>query len=343
MGGVNRRIVTLIAALVPIVIFGSLGANMKVPYAAVGPGPTYNTLGTLSGRDIIEISGIEPEDFGGNLNMTTVAVRSELSLFDALGFWIGGRNGLVPLDEVIPPGRTNEEVRELNRLDFEQSERQAERAALRHLDFPLVVEVAEVSETSPSARFLEPGDVITRVDDVEVFSAADVPAQLDGLRPGDSVEVTFTRDGEAGMVTIALGSHPDDEDRGILGIAVVDEPQKDFQVDFNVEQVGGPSAGLMLALALIDKLTPGELTGGQFIAGTGTIDAEGAVGPIGGIRYKLVAAQEEGASAFLVPGGNCREALTFAPDGLTLVRVDTLDDAVSALTSITTGEEAPTC
>ncbi|MCW4352250.1 PDZ domain-containing protein [Hoyosella sp. YIM 151337] len=339
----NRRIVTLIAALVPIVVFGSLGANVKVPYAAVGPGPTYNTLGTLSGRDIIELTGIEPDEFGGNLNMTTVAVRTELSLFDALGFWIGGRNGVVPLDEVVPPGRTNEEVREINRLDFERSEREAERAALRHLDYPFVVQVAEVSESSPSARFLESGDVITTVNGTDVFSAAEVPEELAGMPPGSRVEVGFLRAGEPGTVTIALGSHPEDDDQGILGIAVVDEPQIDFEVAFNVEQVGGPSAGLMLSLALIDKLTPGELTGGRFIAGTGTIDTTGAVGPIGGIRYKLIAAREEGATEFLVPGANCREALSFAPDDLTLVRVDTLDDAVNALAELRDGGEVAVC
>lgn len=339
----NRRIVTLIAALIPILLFGALGANLKVPYAAVGPGPTYNTLGNLSGRDIIELSGIEPQDFGGNLNMTTVAVRTELSMFDALGFWIGGRNGLVPLDEVVPPGHTNEEVREINRRDFEMSERDAERAALRHLEYPFVVQVAEVSEESPSARFLEPGDVITSVNGTEVSSAAEVPAELAGFGPGEVVEVGFNRHGEAGTVSIVLGSHPEEEDRGILGISVVDEPQTDFEVSFNVEQVGGPSAGLMLSLALIDKLTPGELNGGRFIAGTGTIGPDGAVGPIGGIRYKLVAAKEEGATDFLVPGGNCREAAAFAPEGLTLVRVDTLEEAVDALEGLRAGEEVPTC
>ncbi|WP_149361221.1 YlbL family protein [Lolliginicoccus suaedae] len=338
----NRRIVTLIVALVPIVVFGLIGANATVPYAAMGPGPTINALGDLDDKPIIALEGVESDETAGNFNLTTVAVRTGLTLFDAVGFWLSGRDGIVPIDEVIPPGRTNDEMREINRLEFERSESTAEVAALRYLDYPFVVTVAGFIEDSPSSSLLKEGDILTSVNGEPVVSAVDVPDQLAGFAPGEPVTVGFTRDGVAGEATIPLGSHPE-EDKGILGISVADEPLVDFDVTFNVDGVGGPSAGLILSLALIDKLSPGELNGGRFIAGTGTIDSAGNVGPIGGIRYKLIAAKEAGASEFLVPADNCSEASAHAVEGLELVRVERLADAVGFLEDLEAGRDVPTC
>ncbi|GGC66784.1 PDZ domain-containing protein [Hoyosella rhizosphaerae] len=333
---------TLIVALVPIVAFGFVGANVTVPYAATGPGPTINALGELDGRSVIELEGIEGDVTSGNFNLTTVAVRAELSLFDALGFWFSGRDGIVPIDEVRPPGRSNDEMREINRQEFERSELSAEVAALRYLDYPFVVTVNDLTDGSPSASFLKPGDILTTINGDPVASAVDVPDQLADFGPGEPVTIGFTRDGVVGEVTVPLGAHPE-QDRGILGITVADEPLVDFNVTFNVEQVGGPSAGLMLSLALIDKLSPGELNGGRFIAGSGTIDSAGSVGPIGGIRYKLIAAKEAGATEFLVPADNCGEARKYAVDDLTLIRVEDLQGAISSIEGVKDGQEVPTC
>ena len=129
----------------------------------------------------------------------------------------------------------------------------------------------------------------------------------------------------------------------MLGIAVVDAPWAPFTIDFNLANVGGPSAGLVFSLAVIDKLTTGDLSGDKFVAGTGTIDAEGKVGPIGGISHKIVAAHDAGASVFLVPAANCDEAKSAGESGIDLVKVENLGGAVDALKSLSAGGEAPRC
>lgn len=342
----NRRILTILAALVPIAVLVAVGTTAQVPFAALGPGPTVNTLGEVGGEEVVQIDGADLDPVAGNLNMTTVEVRSALTLFDALGYWASGRYGVVPIEEVIPQGQTQDEVRESNKADFEQSERSAERAALGYLGYPTVALVDSVSEDGAAGGLLEPGDRIVAVDGASVSTGAEVVDALAGRRPGDSVTIAYARgggDGQEGEVAVVLGAHPDDPGRGALGVLVGTEPVADFTVTFNLADVGGPSAGLMFALALVDKLSPGELNGGRFVAGTGTIDASGKVGPIGGIRYKTVAAREAGATEFLVPSANCPEAARHAPDGLTLLKVDTLAQAVDAMAAVAAGEPAPTC
>jgi PDZ domain-containing protein len=124
---------------------------------------------------------------------------------------------------------------------------------------------------------------------------------------------------------------------------VTDRPDVDFDIIISLAEVGGPSAGLMFALAIVDKLTPGALTGNTFVAGTGAIDTGGEVGPIGGIPLKMIRAREAGASVFLVPAGNCAEAVQRVPEGLRLVRVGTLAEAVQSLDALQAGQQPPGC
>ena len=163
------------------------------------------------------------------------------------------------------------------------------------------------------------------------------------IAPGTQVPVTVIRGGAETTVPVTVGARPNQPELGYLGITPEEVPDVPFDVTFNLADIGGPSAGLMFTLALLDKLTPGELNGGQFVAGTGTIDSDGTVGPIGGIRFKLIAAADAGASTFLVPAQNCDEAKQNAPDGLRLVKVDNLSGAVDALDSLNSGGEAPSC
>jgi PDZ domain-containing protein len=100
---------------------------------------------------------------------------------------------------------------------------------------------------------------------------------------------------------------------------------------------------LMFALAVVDKLSPGELTGGRFVAGTGAIDAAGDVSPIGGIPFKMRAAHDAGATVFLVPDENCTEAAATAPAGLQLIRVTGLGDAVTQLEALDGGAPPRSC
>ncbi|MDV7352590.1 PDZ domain-containing protein [Rhodococcus oxybenzonivorans] len=339
----NRRIVTLLAALAPIVVLGVLGTVITVPYVALGPGPTFNTLGEVDGEEVVAIEGAEVDDTTGHLNMTTVAVRDNLNVFEAFGLWASGRQGIVPREEVYPPDKSKDEVKQENDADFQQSENSAELAALHFLDKPVVLEIAKVGEDGPSRDILKQGDRLVSVAGTPVSTVGDVQQAVADTAPQTEVPVVVVRDGVETSVPVVLGARPDDGSKGYLGITPEESPDVPFTVDFNLADVGGPSAGLMFALALIDKLSPGELNGGKFVAGTGTIDSDGDVGPIGGIKYKLIAASEAGAETFLVPAMNCDEARQGAPDGLRLVKVENLDGAVDALAAVNSGADAPHC
>jgi PDZ domain-containing protein len=144
-------------------------------------------------------------------------------------------------------------------------------------------------------------------------------------------------------ITVTAAARPGDPSRGYLGITAASDVVSPATIKIGLADVGGPSAGLVFATAIVDKLTPGELTGGKEIAGTGTIDADGRVGPIGGIRFKMDAARHDGATAFLVPAGNCAEAARAAPSGLTLARVSDLREGVAAVQDLAAGRMPPTC
>lgn len=346
---------TLLAALAPVLVLGVLGTTVKVPFVALGPGPTFNTLGEtdvdvdgeVERRPVVEIEGTAVDPTSGNLNMTTVAVRDKLTLFDALGLWVSGRQGLVPREDVYPPQKSKDEVQEENSAQFAKSENSAELAALRYLGLPVAVEIATVAEDGPAAGVLREGDRVLRVGATPVETVEELQDAVGAAGGGTTVDLTFVRDGMETTAPVTLGSRPHggegDANRGYLGVGARTVPEVPFTIDFNLADIGGPSAGLMFSLAVVDKLSPGELNGGHFVAGTGTIDPDGDVGPIGGIPYKMIAAQEAGATTFLVPAKNCDEAVANQPDGLDLVKVETLSGAVDALAAIDEGRPAPRC
>ncbi|NNH69599.1 PDZ domain-containing protein [Nocardia uniformis] len=339
----NRRIFTLLAALIPILVLGAVGSVVTVPFVALGPGPTFNTLGEVGGKPVVDVQGAEVDPTTGNLNMTTVSVRDGLNIFEAVGLWLSGEHGLVPRAEVYPPGVSRDEVDKSNKQDFKDSEDNAELAALRYLKMPTVVTLRSVSDDGPAKDALRKGDELVSVDGKPIGTVQDLLTAASETTPGTTIAVVIRRDGVEQTVEVTVGARPDDAEKGYLGITPTEAPAGTLEVDFNLSEVGGPSAGLMFTLALIDKLTPGELSGGKFVAGTGTIDPEGKVGPIGGIQYKMIAARDAGAETFLVPAANCNEARQRTPDGLRLVRVETLTSAVDSLDSIKAGKDAPTC
>jgi Lon-like protease len=340
---VNRRILTVLVALVPILVFGLLLSVVTVPFVSLGPGPTFNTLGEVQGKQVVDIEGTKVFPTTGNLNMTTVSQSDGLSLGQALALWMSGSEQLVPRDLVYPPDKTKDEVDEANNSDFKQSEHAAAYASLGYLKYPSAVTVDSVTDPGPSAGKLKEGDAIDMVNNTPVANLEQFTAILKNTKPGDQLIVDYRRKGgDIGTETITLGDNKD-RDYGFLGIAVVDAPWAPFTIDFNLSDIGGPSAGLMFSLAVIDKLTTGDLNGGKFIAGTGTIDPEGKVGPIGGITHKMEAAKDAGATAFLVPADNCAEAMTAHDDDLTLIKVDTLNTAVDSLKTYSAGGEPPRC
>jgi Lon-like protease len=343
VGGVNRRILTLVVALVPILAFGVLLSLVTVPYVSLGPGPTFDTLGEVDGKEVVDIEGTDLHPTSGHLNMTTVSQRDDLTLGQALTLWMSGREQLVPRDLVYPPDKSKDEIDEANNSDFRRSEDSAEYAALSYLKYPMAVTVENVTDPGPSAGKLKSGDAIDMVNDKPIANLDEFTALLKKTKPGDQLVIDYRRKGDGiGTTTITLGKN-EDRDYGFLGVGVLDAPWADFTIDFNLANIGGPSAGLMFSLAVVDKLTTGDLNGGKFVAGTGTITGDGEVGPIGGITHKMVAAQEAGATIFLVPADNCDEARSAHDDGLQLIKVDTLTSAVDALHAVSAGGEPPHC
>ena len=338
----TRRSAVLTAGVVLLLVFGVLGTTLPVPYVAQVPGPTYNTLGEIDGEPIIVIEGRERNDVEGNLNLTTVGVgRGGLSLVQAVRGWFDSEVTVVPEEAVYPPGRSEEETRRVNREAFLTSEQAAQTVALGHLGYPEKVVVQGLAEDSPSEGRLEEGDAIEAVDGRPTPDAETLDQVLSSIEGGATVTVDYTRLGERGSTTVTTGTA---EDGGaLLGVSILDQPAAPFDIDIQIEDVGGPSAGLMLTLGILDLVGDGDLTGGAVIAGTGTIDAQGEVGPIGGIALKMVAARDIGAELFLVPADNCAEA-TAAPDpGFPLARVGTLDDALQALADLEAGRTPVTC
>jgi PDZ domain-containing protein len=335
-------------ALVPIVVFGVLLAVVTVPFVSLGPGPTFDTLGQVDGKQVVAIEGTRTHPTTGHLNMTTVSQRDDLSLGEALTLWLSDQEQLVPRDLVYPPGKSREDVDKANNADFKQSEDSAEYAALGYLKYPLAVTVATVSDPGPSAGKLKAGDAIDAVNGKPVADIEQFTGLLKATKPGDVVTIAYRRKNKSdaaaptGTAQITLGANKD-RDYGFMGVAVLDAPWAPFVVDFNLANVGGPSAGLMFSLAVVDKLTTGDLAGSNFVAGTGTISVDGKVGQIGGITHKMVAARAAGATVFLVPAKNCYEAASDSPSGMRLVKVETLGQAVDALHAITSGGQPPGC
>lgn len=330
-------------ALVPIVVFGVLLAVVTVPYVSLGPGPTFDTLGEVDGKQVVAIDGIPTKPTSGHLNMTTVSQRDGLTLGQALTLWVSGREQLVPRDLVFPPDKSRDDVEKAQNADFKRSEDSAEYAALGFLKYPEALTVEKVTDPGPSAGKLQVGDAIDAVDGTPIPNVETFTALLKKTKPGQEIVIDYRRkNAPPGTARITLGTNAD-RDYGYLGIAVLDAPWAPFTIDFNLANIGGPSAGLMFSLAVIDKLTTGDLNGSKFIAGTGTISEDGKVGPIGGITHKMMAAQEAGATVFLVPAENCDEARTAKNDTMELVKVATLDQAVDSLHTLTSGGRPPSC
>jgi Lon-like protease len=330
-----------VAAGALAVLLGVFGATLPIPMVALGPGPTYDTLAAVGGVPVVDVEGLPTYPTSGHLNMTTVAVTDQLTLFSALAFWASSDRQVVPRSTIYAPEKSDAQVQEENTEQFAASESNAEVAALTQLHEPTRVVVGGFTDGSPAAATLKVGDEIVAVSGNQVNSPTAVADALVDTRPGQSVPVTYRRDGQEGVATVVLGASPD-RPQGLLGVRPGIEP-RDGDITISLGDIGGPSAGLMFALAVVDKLTPGEITGGRFVAGTGTITQEGAVGPIGGIPFKMAAARAAGATVFMVPADNCTEAASTAPDGLQLVRVATLADAISGLDALRAGQPVTSC
>ncbi|MEU1664654.1 PDZ domain-containing protein [Streptomyces sparsogenes] len=357
-----RRTATMLASLLMLIALLCAGALMPVPYAEMSPGPSYNTLGTHQGECVLQISGQKGcEGTGGHLNMTTVRVTGseyKMNLVEAVYGWLAHDDVVVPHSTLYPDDKTPDEVNQENAEEFTQSQESAKVAALRALGKKVTshVIVAVVQRDKPAQGRLHAGDVIKAVDGTAVRGPEDVAKLITKHKPGEKVSFSLVPAKEAAAAerknqeptrqkTVTVTTAKAEDGRAIVGIQAGVDYTFPLKIDIKLADVGGPSAGLMFALGIVDRLSPGDLTGGKFIAGTGTIDEKGLVGPIGGIQMKTIGARNEGARYFLTPQENCKAAAADVPDGLTLVKVHTLDGALKALKQIRAGDTAalPKC
>ncbi|MER6204410.1 PDZ domain-containing protein [Streptomyces sp. NPDC001642] len=359
-----RRTATMLASTLMLIVLLCAGVLINVPYSEMSPGPTVNTLGDHDGEPVLQINGRKTYATTGHLNMTTVRVTSadyNMNLIEAVYGWLAHDDKIVPHDTLYPDGKTEQQSTQENAEEFSQSQESAKVAALDQLGVPVKswVIVSTVVKGTPAEGKLHAGDVIKAVDGTTVKQPDDVAKLVTKHKPGENVVFTIVPAKEQAAavkanktatatknITITTATSDDTgAKRAIVGISAGTDHTFPFTIDIKLADVGGPSAGLMFALGIYDKLTPGDLTGGKFVAGTGTIDDEGKVGPIGGISMKTVGARSKGAQYFLTPADNCAEAAKDTPGGLKLVKVNTIKDAISSLKLINSGKTAdlPKC
>jgi PDZ domain-containing protein len=321
----SRRSLTLLIATVGVITALALAVLIPVPYVILEPGPTLNTLGDSSGQPLITISGHPTYPTSGHLNMVTIGLQGgpgvNLNIFTALAAWLNPHDAVVPESEVFTPGQSQQQSQQQDTQEMTGSQQLAEPGF-------------------PAAGVLKSGDVITAVDGKAVTGETGLTGLIGAHPAGSTLTMTIVRNGQSQTVRVGTkesGGHP------VVGVEVTGQYKFPFTVKFSVGDIGGPSAGTMFALGIIDKLTTLNLTGGKFIAGTGEITASGQVQAIGGIQQKMVGARDAGATIFLAPASNCSDVDGAVPAGLRIVKVSTLSQAVSDLEALKAGRSVPSC
>lgn len=320
----------LIGALLFIGVTGAIAWNVELPYLAFGPGPVSDAADAVVAEDV----DTYPPD--GELLMLTV-VSQGVNLFEAIIAGLDPTIDLVPKQAVRRPGETNEEYRNRTLQQMDDSNFRSIAVALGYLDIDLIsseVVVNEFVEGVPAASVLVLGDSIVAVNGVDITTVEDIRPLLEGVGIGESITMTVMRDGERVDVEVALAERDDEPGVAMIGVILGELAEPPFPLKIQAGDVGGPSAGMMHALAIIDTLTEGELTKGHVIAGTGTIAIDGTVGNIGGIRQKVPAAEAAGATYILVPAGNYEKALTAEFDNIEIVPIATISEAVAFLETL---------
>lgn len=343
----TRQTWTAFVAAVAFVLIAVGLVVLPVPYVSWTPGSTTDTLGSVNNRPVIDISGIRTYPTKGQLDLTTVSETrpdSRLSLPEALlSYWLPHRDTL-PRDLIYPPGKTAEQVNSESRIMMETSQSNAVVAALRAAGQPVIQRpaVASVAIHSPAYNNLQPGDLILSINGKKVTTNRQAEDLIREQKMGNSLVFQVIRDRKSKI--IRFSSDGSSNGSGLSGITIGDGYQYKPRISFDLgEQIGGPSAGLVFSLAIYDKITPGPLLGSRRVAGTGTIDAAGSVGAIGGIQQKIAAASNAGATVFLVPAPNCRD-LQGVHTHLELVKVSSLQDAIDAIRAVKSGSgKLPRC
>jgi Lon-like protease len=343
----SRRSLTLAVAGLAAIAAILVAVFVPVPYVILTPGPTLNTLGRdSSGQQLITITGHKTYSTSGHLNLVTISYTggpgSDLNVFQSLRAWLDPSDAVVPQSEIFPVGQTAQQTQTQDTEEMAGSQQQATAAALSYLriGYQTQVEVADTVAGFPARKALKSGDVIESVDGTAITGDSSLSSVITAKPAGTVFQLEVLRAGTTLKVPVASkasGGSP------VIGVDVQEKYKFPFNVQISVGDIGGPSAGTMFALGIIDRLTADNLTGGKFIAGTGEITAAGQVQAIGGIQQKMVAARAAGATVFLAPASNCSDVRGAVPGGLRIVKVSTLAQAVSELQAVKAGKSVPSC
>lgn len=326
----------------------------KVLYRPAG---VHDTLGEIDGKPIVHVEGLETYETSGSLDFLTILIdggpRSKVTGWDWLMAELDPSVDVFNTADIYPPDVTATQIQEENVQLMDQSQLGAAVVALRAIDIevPEQVKVAQIIKDAPAADALDVDDEILAVDGTTIENPEDVRIKLQEFEPGAEVPFTLIRDGKEQEITVPTGPsepdplNPDAPTRTVIGVYLGSDYDLPYEVTIDAGNVGGPSAGMMFSLAIYDKITPGELTGGLNFAGTGTINSDGSVGGIGGIHQKLYAAQRAGVDYFLAPAANCDEVVGHIPGGLKVAKVENFDQARDLVEALGKGEDVtlPSC
>lgn len=336
-----RRALGLLTVAMALSVVARL---VPVPYVVDRAGRAVDVLGsTATGSPIVDIRDAPTYPTSGALFLTTVAEQGgpgrDLSAWDWIGARLDPEAEIRPRAERYPPEATREAVTTANTVAMATSQENAAVVALRAAGHTVGEEVvvAAVQPGMPAEGRLATDDVLVAVDGTPVRAANDVARLVRQAAPGGSVRVRVRRADEEFVVPVPTRNV---DGRAVLGISAHTRFSLPVRVSIAPGNVGGASAGLIFALGVYDKLTPGALLGGERIAGTGTVQSDGTLGPISGIRHKMVGAVRAQATWFLAPSANCPETVGGVPEGLTVVRVETFAQAKRAVEEIAAGRGA---
>jgi Lon-like protease len=320
-------------ALAILVLLISLGLFVQLDYYIVMPSRAVNLA------EIISIDSADQDD-EGSFYLVTVSQKRASPITAAYGLFHPHMD-INPIDSVIPTGMDESEYRQLLNENMVESRHLAQVVALRRAGYDVEinsegVEIIGLTDNAPAQGFLFKGDIIRAVDGVPVFLATEIPLLVQDRAVGDEVTLEIERDNLQASVTVKTAESPEDSELPILGIFIKTlpwEPVLPLEIAMNTGRIGGPSAGLMFVLEILNQLQPGDLTAGRDIAGTGTIDINENVGRIGGVVQKVVAAEKAGAEYFLVPRSNYEQAQKVARK-IELVPVEKLEEVLQFLSGL---------
>ena len=347
----RRRLRRAVAAGTFVLVVVLIAAVFLVPVNAVieAPGPTWNVLdnGKSADQDVLKVSGTETYPTEGALRMTTVSVSGcpgyPVTTADLIAAWISSDRRIVDRNEVCPQDQSAQQVEETGKAQMTASQDSAVIAALIETGMAgaMHLTVTEVIEQQTSTE-IQAGDVLETItpeggEATTITSFSQLRELMTTIPEGTRVTLGVNRGEQqttAALTTIA----PQEGTTGsLLGLSLKISVDSTVEASFGLSDVGGPSAGMMFALGVVDEITPGSLTGGKDISGTGTINMDGQVGPIGGIQQKMAGARNSGSRFFLAPASNCDEVRGHEPEGMQVFAVSTLHEAVTATEAIASG------